>query len=55
MPDVKKYVSFQLPIPLAKQVDKLVKNEKHGYRSRNEFCVEAIRTQLRNFLNNGGD
>ena len=53
MADATRYVNLNLPIPLAEQIDKIVNNREFGYRSRNEFCMEAIRKKLRNFNYNG--
>jgi len=53
MSDVeKRYVTVQMPIPLMKEVDAIVTDGSHGYRSRNEFCVDAVRTLARDFKNN---
>ena len=53
MADVTRYVSMQLPIPLAREVDILISDKTRGYRSRNEFCVEAIRRRIEYIKNNG--
>ena len=41
---------------LLKEVDEIVENQANGYRSRNEFCVDAIRSLVRKTKNkNGGE
>lgn len=49
MADKTRYVTLNLPIPLAKEVDKIIEQKKEGYRSRNEFCMEAIRKHVASF------
>lgn len=44
---------MQLPIPLAREVDIIISDKTRGYRSRNEFCVEAIRRRMEDIKNNG--
>jgi len=46
------YVPVNMPIPLLKKVDKIVENQSNGYRSRNEFCVDAVRRLSLKFINN---
>jgi len=53
MSDVTRYVTVNLPIPLAEEVDKIVKDERNGFRSRNEFVVDAVRKHLIYYKNNG--
>jgi len=55
MADITRYVNLNLPIPLAKEVDKIIGNPINGYRSRNEFCMEAIRTKIREYNSGGVD
>lgn len=43
----KGWVSVQLPEELAELVDSVVKSRKYGYRSRNDFVIDAVRQQLR--------
>lgn len=50
----KKYTTIRLPDFLIEQIDKIVKNKTYGYRSRNEFCVYAIREILKNFRGEEG-
>lgn len=40
------YVTIQLPKGLAEEVDKIVADKSKGFRSRNEFCVNAIRKEV---------
>jgi len=43
------YVDVKIPKGLAEVIDGIITNNKdHGYRSRAEFVVEAIRAHLRN-------
>lgn len=46
------YGNIKVPLGLLSEVDKIVEKEKNGYRSRNEFCVDAIRQILRNLRGN---
>ncbi len=39
----KKYVGIALPESLIKQMDKVVKSDKWGYKSRAELAKEGIR------------
>lgn len=41
------YRTAKIPEELARIIDDIVKNKKYGYRSFNEFVVEAVRTRLR--------
>lgn len=43
---IKGYVTLKIPSSLAKQIDRLMKSEELGYRSRAEFVSEAIRHWL---------
>lgn len=53
MSDVKKrHVTVQMPTGLMAEVDELIKNNSLGYRSRNEFCVEAVRLRVDYIKNN---
>ena len=54
MADITRYVNVNLPIPLAQQIDKIINNPVNGYRSRNEFCIEAIRIKIKEYKENGG-
>jgi metal-responsive CopG/Arc/MetJ family transcriptional regulator len=38
--------TVEIPIELVKQVDAVVKNQLHGYRSKEEFVRDAIRRRL---------
>lgn len=40
------YVTVKIPIELAYQIDKLIKEGKAGYKTRAEFVKEAIRQRL---------
>ena len=40
------YVSVQMPTGLTGEVDILINNQVLGYRSRNEFCVDAVRRRI---------
>ena len=39
----RKYNNVTFPQALLDEVDKIVKDKSAGYRSRNEFCVDAVR------------
>jgi len=54
MANVIRYVTVNLPVSLAEQIDMIISEKKQGYRSRNEFCLEAIRKHLRYIGHNGG-
>ena len=41
------WVGLAIPEELAKKIDEVVKAKKHGYRSRQDFVVDAIRKLLR--------
>jgi len=41
------YRTAKIPEELAKIIDEIVKSRKYGYRSFNEFVVEAVRKRLR--------
>lgn len=43
----KGYTTLALPNILLEQVEKIVKEEKHGFVSRTEFIKEAIREKIR--------
>ena len=40
------YVTIKIPKGLAEEVDKIVADKSKGFRSRNEFCVNAIRKEV---------
>ena len=40
------YVTIQIPKGLAEEVDKIVADKSKGFRSRNEFCVNAISKEV---------
>lgn len=42
----KQYVNVKIPVELADEIDKIVKQRKLGYRSRAEFVTEAARNRL---------
>jgi len=46
------YIPVNVPLPLLKEVDKVVANQSNGFRSRNEFCVHSIREILKEYRNN---
>lgn len=48
------YTTIRLPDFLINQIDKVVSDKGNGFRSRNEFCVDAIRRILRKYRNNVG-
>ena len=39
----KRYIGIALPESLIKQIDKIVRDDKWGYKSRAELAKEAIR------------
>ncbi len=41
------YRTAKIPEELAEIVDKVVESKRYGYRSFNEFVVEAVRLRLR--------
>jgi len=43
----KKYTNVAIPEDLAISIDKFVKENKLGFRSRAEFVIEAIRNKLK--------
>jgi Arc/MetJ-type ribon-helix-helix transcriptional regulator len=45
------YATTKIPKPLADEIDKLVKANIKGYRTRMEFVVDAVREKLNNFDN----
>ena len=49
------YGNIKVPIGLLEEVDKIIDEQSNGYRSRNEFCVDAVRRVLREFKDNGGE
>ena len=40
------YVTIKVPKGLIGEVDKIVNDESRGFRSRNEFCIHAIRKEV---------
>jgi metal-responsive CopG/Arc/MetJ family transcriptional regulator len=46
MPQAKGWKTIALPEELVEKIDKIVTEEKHGYRSRNEFVTDAVRRRL---------
>lgn len=42
----KTYMSIGIPKGLGYEVDKIVKQPEHGFKSRNEFCVSAVRNAV---------
>jgi len=42
----KRYSNVKVPEELMKEIDKLIKQKKLGYRSRAEFVVEACRQSI---------
>lgn len=42
-----KYTNVAIPEDLAKEIDKFIKKNKLGFRSRAEFTMEAIRNKLK--------
>jgi metal-responsive CopG/Arc/MetJ family transcriptional regulator len=42
----KRYVNVKLPVELTDEVEKISERKLLGYRSRNEFVVEAVRDKL---------
>ena len=50
-----KYMPVAIPQELVEIIDSVVKSGKYGYRSRNEFVVEAIRRRLEELGVFGGD
>lgn len=49
MVDVNGYTTVRLPDFLIERIDIIVKNKNHGFRSRNEFCVYAVREILKKY------
>lgn len=49
------YTTVRLPDFLIDQIDDVVRDKINGFRSRNEFCVDAVRRALKDFKNNGGE
>jgi len=43
----KLYVNVSFPLELIKEIDKVWKKSKQGYRSRAEFVFQAVREKLR--------
>jgi metal-responsive CopG/Arc/MetJ family transcriptional regulator len=37
------YVTVQIPRGLTDEIDLIIMNTSLGFRSRNEFCVDAVR------------
>ncbi len=46
------YGNVKVPTGLLLEADKIVSIDKNGFRSRNEFCVHAIRETLKEYRNN---
>ena len=46
MPQAQGWKTVALPEELITKVDKIVAEEKHGYRSRNDFVIDAVRRRL---------
>ena len=42
----KKYTNVAIPVDLASEIDKLVKQSTLGYSSRAQFVLEAVRTRM---------
>jgi len=42
----KRYVNVKVPEDLMKEIEKLIKQKKLGYRSRAEFVAEACRERI---------
>lgn len=47
---VAKYVNVGLPIEMIKNIDKVVKSGKFGYKSRSEFVKEAVRRSMEKYM-----
>ena len=47
----KKYNNVTFTVGLLDEVDAIVANQANGYRSRNEFCVDAVRRLVLNYKN----
>ncbi|MAE42711.1 CopG family transcriptional regulator [Candidatus Woesearchaeota archaeon] len=47
---VAKYVNVGLPIEMIKNIDRVVKSRKFGYKSRSEFVKEAVRRSLEKYM-----
>jgi metal-responsive CopG/Arc/MetJ family transcriptional regulator len=45
----KDYAGINIPIELAKKIDKIIDSKKYGYKKRAEFVKEAIREKLEYF------
>ena len=46
MPKPEGWRTVALPEEIIERIDTLVKEQKHGYRSRNEFVTDAVRRRL---------
>jgi len=43
----KGWVNVSLPEEIVERIDKAVGNSKHGFRSRADFVLEAVKNNLR--------
>ena len=48
---MKKYANVALPIDLIAQIDKIIKKEGLGYKSRGEIVKEAVRNLIKSIRN----
>jgi metal-responsive CopG/Arc/MetJ family transcriptional regulator len=48
---MRKYTNIALPDDLVEQIDKIIKKQGLGYKSRGEFVKEAVRNSLREIKN----
>jgi len=44
MPD---WVTVALPTEIVEKIDELIKAKKHGFRSRGDFVLEAVKMRLK--------
>lgn len=43
----KGWVTIAIPKEIAERIDTLVKAQEHGFRSRSDFIIEAIKWRLK--------
>jgi hypothetical protein len=46
----KRYKAISIPEELTTRIEEVLKAGKHGYRTRSEFVVDAIRRRLEDFM-----
>ena len=47
MPQAEGWKTIALPDEIIKRIDKVVASKEHGFRSRNDFVLEAVKWRLK--------